>query len=89
MFVFLGYQKNFPGTQKRVWINHGKRAIGARVIAVLLCTSISNKDISKDGRFNVCITGLLRDDSFGTKQQIFIYRLLELYRYLSLSCWIN
>ena len=35
-FAFLGYQKNFLGTQKRVRICHGKRAIGVRVTEVLL-----------------------------------------------------
>ena len=32
VFVFLSYQKNFVGTQKRVQISHGKRAIGVRAI---------------------------------------------------------
>ena len=32
VFVFLSYRKNFKGTQKRVRINHGKRAIGVRAI---------------------------------------------------------
>ena len=36
IFVLLGYQENFLGTQKRVRISHGKRAIGVRVIEVLL-----------------------------------------------------
>ena len=34
VFVFLSCQKNFVGTQKRVPINHGKRAIGVRAIEV-------------------------------------------------------
>ena len=34
---FLSYRKNFIGTQKRVRINHGKRAIGVRAIVVRLC----------------------------------------------------
>ena len=34
LFVFLSYQKNFVGTQKRVRISYGKRAIGLRVIEV-------------------------------------------------------
>ena len=36
IFVFLGYRKNFVGTQKRVRISHGKRAIGVRAIGVRL-----------------------------------------------------
>ena len=36
IFVFLSYWKNFVGTQKRVRISHGKRAIGVRVIEVRL-----------------------------------------------------
>ena len=36
VFVFLRYRKNFVGTQKRVRINHGKRAIGVRAIDVRL-----------------------------------------------------
>ena len=36
VFVFLSYRKNFKGTQKRVRINHGKRAIGVRAIEVRL-----------------------------------------------------
>ena len=36
VFVFLSYRKNFVGTQKRVRINHGKRAIGVRAIEVRL-----------------------------------------------------
>ena len=34
--IKLGYQENFLGTQKRIRISHGKRAIGVRVIEVLL-----------------------------------------------------
>ena len=33
-FVFLSYWKNFVGTQKRVRIIHGKRAICVRAIEV-------------------------------------------------------
>ena len=36
MFVFLSYRKNFVGTQKRVRISHGKRAMGVRAIEVRL-----------------------------------------------------
>ena len=36
VFVFLSYRKNIVGTQKRVRINHGKRAIGVRAIEVRL-----------------------------------------------------
>ena len=36
VFVFLSYWKNFVGTQKRVRINHGKRAIRVRAIEVRL-----------------------------------------------------
>ena len=36
IFVFSSYRKKFPGTQKRVRISHGKRAIGVRVIDDLL-----------------------------------------------------
>ena len=34
IFVYLSHQKNFVGTQKRVRISHGKRAIGVRAIEV-------------------------------------------------------
>ena len=34
IFVFLSCRKNFPGTQKRVRISHGKRVIGVPVIKV-------------------------------------------------------
>ena len=36
IFVFLSYWTNFVGTQKRVRISHGKRAIGVRAIEVQL-----------------------------------------------------
>ena len=36
ILVFLSYRKNFVGTQKRVRISHGKRAIGVRAIEVRL-----------------------------------------------------
>ena len=36
IFVFLSYWKNFVGTEKRVRIIHGKRAIRVRAIAVIL-----------------------------------------------------
>ena len=36
MLVFLSYRKNFLGSQKRVRISHGKRAIGVRAIEVRL-----------------------------------------------------
>ena len=36
IFVLLIYRKNFIGTQKRVQISHGKRAIGVRAIEVRL-----------------------------------------------------
>ena len=36
IFVFLSYLKKFVGTQKRVRISHGKRAIGVRAIEVRL-----------------------------------------------------
>ena len=34
IFFSLSYIKNFVGTQKRVRISHGKRAIGVRAIEV-------------------------------------------------------
>ena len=34
IFVFLSYWKNFVGTEKRVWIIHGKRAIRVRAIGL-------------------------------------------------------
>ena len=37
VFVFLNYWKNFVGTEKRVWIIHGKQAICVRAIEVILC----------------------------------------------------
>ena len=36
IFVFLSYWKNFVGTEKRVQIIHGKRAIRVRDIEVTL-----------------------------------------------------
>ena len=36
IFVFLSYWKNFVGTEKRVRIIHGKRAIRVRAIEVIL-----------------------------------------------------
>ena len=36
IFVFLRYRKNFSGTQKRVRIYNGKRAIGVRAIKIRL-----------------------------------------------------
>ena len=33
----MSYRKNFVGTQKRVRMSHGKRAIGVRAIEVRLC----------------------------------------------------
>ena len=36
IFVFLSYRNNLVGTQKRVRISHGKRAIGVRAIEVRL-----------------------------------------------------
>ena len=36
IFVFLSYQKNFAGTQKRVRISHNQRAIDVRAIEVRL-----------------------------------------------------
>ena len=39
ILVFLSYLKNCEGTQKRVRISHGKRAIGVRAIEVCLCIS--------------------------------------------------
>ena len=36
VYVFWTYRKNFIGTQKRVQMIHGKRAIGVRAIEVLL-----------------------------------------------------
>ena len=36
IFVFLGYRKNFVGTQKQVRISHGKRAISVQAIEVRL-----------------------------------------------------
>ena len=36
IFVFLSYRKNFVGTEKRVRIIHGERAIRVRAIEVIL-----------------------------------------------------
>ena len=36
IFVFLSYWKDFVGTEKRVRIIHGKRAIRVRAIEVIL-----------------------------------------------------
>ena len=40
IFVFLCYQKNFVGSQKRVQISHGKQAICVRTIKVRLYLSL-------------------------------------------------
>ena len=45
VFVFLSYRKNFKGTQKRVQINHDKRAIGVRAIEVRLYVQAIEWDI--------------------------------------------
>ena len=50
VFDFFSYRKNFVGTQKRVRIIHGKRAIGVRIIEVrLYFTYIMSR---KKGAFN-------------------------------------
>ena len=36
IFVFLIHRKNFVGTQNRVRISHGERAIGVRAIEIRL-----------------------------------------------------
>ena len=43
IFVLLIYRKNFVGTQKRVRISHGKRAIGVRAIGVRLYLFVSSE----------------------------------------------
>ena len=48
-FVFLSYWKNFVGTEKRVRIIHGKRAIRVRAIEVILYLH-SGKSIDLQGR---------------------------------------
>ena len=49
IFVLLIYRKNFVGTQKRVRISHGKRAIGVRAIEVLLyCSNFYNHVTYRD-----------------------------------------
>ena len=40
-FVFLSCRQNYPGTQKRVRISHGKWVIDVRIIEVLLSLSLS------------------------------------------------
>ena len=42
MIVFLIYRKNFVGTQKRVRISHGERAIGVRAYEIRLYISMEN-----------------------------------------------
>ena len=39
MYLYKRFRENFQGTQKRVRINYGKRAIRVRVIEGLLCLS--------------------------------------------------
>ena len=51
IFVFSTYRKNFIGTQKRVRIIHGKRAIGVRAIEVLLYYSPLQDGYSDTDRF--------------------------------------
>ena len=46
IFVFLSYRKNVVGTQKRVRISHGKRAIGVRAIEVLLYLQTKKSNFS-------------------------------------------
>ena len=41
MFVFLSYWKNFVGTEKRVRIIQGKRAIRVRAIEVILYNAVA------------------------------------------------
>ena len=45
--IFLSYRKNFLGTQKRLRISHGKRAIGVRVKEVLLYVNDESYDFMK------------------------------------------
>ena len=42
IFAFLSYLKNSVGTEKRVRISHGKRAIGVRAIEVQLYRILSH-----------------------------------------------
>ena len=41
-FVFLSFWKDFVGTEKRVRIIHGKRAIRVRAIEVILYVTLNN-----------------------------------------------
>ena len=52
---FLGYRKNFVGTQRRVRIIQGKRAIGVRVIEVFPGSFL----LSVPRRFFCCSSSLL------------------------------
>ena len=47
IFVFLSYWKNFLGTEKRVRIIHGKRAIRVRAIEVILYLELVPKSASQ------------------------------------------
>ena len=58
IFVFFSYRKNFLGTQKRLRIIHGKRAIRVRAIEVILYVHL-NKILILIGYGNV-----LPQDSF-------------------------
>ena len=49
MFVFLSYWKNFVGTEKRVRIIHGKRAIRVRTIEVILYT-VTRDNIQRNSK---------------------------------------
>ena len=42
IFVFRSYWKNFVGTQQRVRISHGKRAIGVQAIEFRLYVPFNN-----------------------------------------------
>ena len=72
MFVFLSYWKNFVGTEKRVRIIHGKRAIRVRAIEVIMYFDMWIREyqgaflVQKRNQtiiFKVCVTqfSLLKD----------------------------
>ena len=57
ILVFLSYRKNFKGTQKRVRISCGKRAIGVRTIEVrLYIIGLSRWDVQTGHDFHSLYT---------------------------------
>ena len=66
IFVFLSYWKNFVGTEKRVRIIHGNRAIRVRAIEVILyfqCRLRSAWASAKSDESSLCTQQVAKDPS--------------------------